>query len=134
MLGHISLSLCLSASLSSLCPLTADIIPLCLSRQRYQRIKGSQQIAKRLKAFKTGAEDNVLLLPVKSAGKGLNLCEAEHVLFAEPLLDRALEAQAIGRVHRMGQERRTFVHRFAVDGTVEERINNWRKGGVSGDA
>lgn len=33
------------------------------------------------------------------------------MLFAEPLLDPAAEAQAIGRVHRIGQTRVTHIHR-----------------------
>eukprot|EP00967_Tisochrysis_lutea_P153110 scaffold301448_cov17-Tisochrysis_lutea.AAC.2 len=53
----------------------------------------------------------ILLLNMTSGGAGLNITEAQHVLFAEPLLDAAAEAQAIGRVHRIGQTRETHVHR-----------------------
>lgn len=37
--------------------------------------------------------------------------EAQHVVLAEPLLDPAVEAQAVGRVDRIGQTRATHVHR-----------------------
>lgn len=37
--------------------------------------------------------------------------EAQHVILTEPLLDPAVEAQAVGRVHRIGQTQPTFVHR-----------------------
>ena len=47
----------------------------------------------------------MLLLLVKQGGNGLNLTEAQHVLLVEPLLDPAVEAQAIGRVDRIGQVR-----------------------------
>lgn len=43
----------------------------------------------------------VLLLPVKEAGKGLNLLGVNHVFFMEPLINPAVEAQAIGRIYRL---------------------------------
>jgi hypothetical protein len=60
-----------------------------------------------------GAPPRVLLLLVKQGGNGLNLTEAQHVVLVEPLLDPGVEAQAVGRVHRIGQTRPTFVHRWA---------------------
>lgn len=41
----------------------------------------------------------VLLMLVKRGGKGLNLVEATHVFMVEPLLNPALDAQAIGRLY-----------------------------------
>ncbi|CAM8967753.1 unnamed protein product [Rhodiola kirilowii] len=58
----------------------------------------------------------------KHGANGLNLLEAQHVVLVEPLLNPAVEAQAISRVHRIGQRSKTLVHRFAVKGTVEEGI------------
>ena len=40
----------------------------------------------------------------------------------EPLLDPALEQQAVSRVHRIGQQNPTFVHRFIIRDTIEERV------------
>eukprot|EP00258_Populus_trichocarpa_P032016 XP_024448035.1 E3 ubiquitin-protein ligase SHPRH-like [Populus trichocarpa] len=54
----------------------------------------------------------VLLLLIQHGVNGLNLLEAQHVVLVEPLLNPADEAQAVSRVHRIGQEKRTLVHRF----------------------
>jgi len=67
-------------------------------------------------------EVTCLLLNLKFAGKGLNLIEATHVFLVEPILSADEELQAIGRVHRIGQTRETFVHRFITKDTIEETV------------
>lgn len=69
----------------------------------------------------------VLLLLIQHGANGLNLLEARHVILIEPLLNSAAEAQAISRVHRIGQHRQTLVHRFLVKNTVEESIYKLNK-------
>jgi hypothetical protein len=51
------------------------------------------------------------------------LADAQHVVLVEPLLDPAVEAQAVGRVHRIGQTDTTVVHRFVVEASVEENVH-----------
>ena len=55
---------------------------------------------------------------------GLNVIEANHVVLVEPMLSDAVEQQAISRVHRIGQTRPTFVHRYLVRDTVEGPIHD----------
>ncbi|PIN24826.1 DEAD box-containing helicase-like transcription factor/DNA repair protein [Handroanthus impetiginosus] len=77
---------------------------------------------------KTDAKSpQVLLLLIQHGANGLNLLEAQHVILVEPLLNPAAEAQAVGRVHRIGQQHKTLVHRFIVKNTVEESIYKLNK-------
>lgn len=83
---------------------------------------GSQAFAKVVEEFKTCDYTNVILLPLRRAGAGLNLTEARHVILMEPSMDVSLEAQAVGRVHRIGQTKSTYVHRVIVNDTIEDNI------------
>ncbi|MEM0968356.1 MAG: ATP-dependent helicase [Verrucomicrobiota bacterium] len=40
----------------------------------------------------------------------------------DPWWNPAVEEQATGRAHRMGQQNPVFVYRFVTQGTIEERI------------
>lgn len=66
----------------------------------------------------------VFLLHARAHASGLNLTNASHVFLMEPLVNTALELQAIARVHRIGQAHETTVWLYIVDGTVEESIYN----------
>lgn len=74
----------------------------------------------------------VLLLLIQHGANGLNILEAQHVILVEPLLNPAAEAQAINRVHRIGQDKKTFVHRFIVSTCHLPLFNQlWFNGAVS---
>lgn len=62
------------------------------------------------------------LLDAKADSSGLNLVNATHVFLAEPLINTAIELQAIARVHRIGQRRPTTVWMYLISDTVEEAI------------
>ena len=47
---------------------------------------------------------------------------ALQVFIMDPCLNVALEDQAVGRVHRMGQTREVHVYRLAMKGSVDERV------------
>ncbi|XP_078436661.1 RING-finger, DEAD-like helicase, PHD and SNF2 domain-containing protein isoform X2 [Wolffia australiana] len=94
----------------------------------YVRMKGGRKAEAAIAQFK-GYQSGinavrVLLLLIQHGANGLNILEAQHVILVEPLLNPAAEAQAINRVHRIGQDKKTFVHRFMISGTVEESIYN----------
>lgn len=64
----------------------------------------------------------VLLLSLRAGGVGLNLTSAKRVFMMDPWWSFAVEAQAIDRVHRMGQEEEVKVVRFVVGGSIEGRM------------
>ncbi|XP_019456201.1 PREDICTED: E3 ubiquitin-protein ligase SHPRH isoform X2 [Lupinus angustifolius] len=92
------------------------------------RMKGGRKAHVAISQFRKGCESStsksiqVLLLLIQHGANGLNLLEAQHVVLVEPLLNPAAEAQAISRVHRIGQKHKTLIHRFIVKDTVEESI------------
>ena len=53
----------------------------------------------------------VIMLSLEHAASGTNLVEATHVILIDPVADTkeravAIESQAIGRAHRMGQDKK----------------------------
>ncbi|KAH9860799.1 hypothetical protein J1614_012132, partial [Plenodomus biglobosus] len=72
--------------------------------------------------FKSDPGVEVFLLDAKSDSSGLNLVNATYVFLCEPLINPALELQAIARVHRIGQKRATTVFMYLIADTVEQAI------------
>ncbi|XP_076060889.1 E3 ubiquitin-protein ligase SHPRH [Oratosquilla oratoria] len=89
----------------------------------YRSLHQHSKFQTNLTSFKSNNEITALLMPIKSGANGLNLIGARHVVLVEPILNPAAELQAIGRVHRIGQTHPTVVHRFLVQGTIEERMH-----------
>ena len=69
-----------------------------------------------------GGYGMVLLLSLRAGGVGLNLTSAKRVYMMDPWWSFAVEAQAIDRVHRMGQDEAVRVTRFIVGGSIEQRM------------
>ncbi|GKY93405.1 hypothetical protein MPSEU_000308100 [Mayamaea pseudoterrestris] len=69
----------------------------------------------------------LLLLDVKHGAEGLTILEATHCFMVEPILNAGLDAQAISRNFRIGQCRRTYVHRYLIEGTIETKIDKIRE-------
>ncbi|KAH6867070.1 SNF2 family N-terminal domain-containing protein, partial [Alternaria rosae] len=75
-----------------------------------------------IREFKLDPSVECLLLDAKTDSSGLSLVNATYVFLCEPLINPAIELQAINRVHRIGQERPTTVFMYLVSNTVEEAI------------
>lgn len=98
-----------------------DVLALAFDRFRI----GCSSIDKPngIEKFKKDPSVECFLLHSRAHSSGLNLVNASHVFLCEPLLNTALELQAIARVDRIGQHQETNVWLYLVDGTVEESIH-----------
>lgn len=83
--------------------------------------KGAKMFGASAQALRSSCQ--VMLLNVKRGAEGLTLVAATHVFMIEPLLHCGLDAQAINRVHRIGQTEKTYVHRYIIKDTIEEKID-----------
>jgi superfamily II DNA or RNA helicase len=91
---------------------------------RYQYLDGSTPAAargERVAAFQRG-EGDLFLISLKAGGFGLNLTAADYVVITDPWWNPAAEDQAMGRAHRIGQQRPVTVYRLVTAGSIEERI------------
>lgn len=75
-----------------------------------------------INAFKEDPECTVFLISLKAGGFGLNLTEASYVFLMDPWWNPAVEAQAIDRIHRIGQKQAVFAYRIVTRGTIEEKV------------
>ncbi len=71
--------------------------------------------------FKNGTAP-VFLISLKSGGFGLNLTEADYCILLDPWWNPATEAQAVDRVHRIGQTRKVMVYRLVAKDTIEQKV------------
>jgi DNA repair protein RAD5 len=98
---------------------------LTRSNMQFLRLDGSMPQKARaavLTKFQDSDRFTVLLISLRAGGVGLNLTSAKRVYMMDPWWSFAVEAQAIDRVHRMGQDDEVKVYRFIVKDSVEERM------------
>lgn len=80
----------------------------------------------------TRGETDVLLLMLEAMSSGLNLVNANHIIFLHALVGndstvRMMEEQAIHRSHRTNQQKHVHIHWFIAERTQEERIFKTRR-------
>jgi len=74
-----------------------------------------------LERFKNGGAP-VFLISLKAGGFGLNLTEADYCILLDPWWNPATEAQAVDRIHRIGQTKKVMVYRLVAKDTIEEKV------------
>lgn len=90
------------------------------------------QKKKAIHNFKTNSYYKIFLLSSKYAASGLDLVEANKIIFIDPTygdFDKVteVEEQMLGRIHRLGQKNPIEVARFLVKNTIEEEcFNEWK--------
>lgn len=85
------------------------------------------QRKKAIKSFSTDNTLNIIMLSSRNAASGINLTKANKIILFEPVYGsteyrKEIEAQAIGRSDRIGQQRPIDVYRFIIKDTIEEDI------------
>jgi len=74
-----------------------------------------------IEEFRSGAAP-AFLISLKAGGFGLNLTEADYCILLDPWWNPATEAQAVDRIHRIGQTRKVMVYRLVAKGTLEDKV------------
>jgi len=74
-----------------------------------------------LAEFKNGTAP-VFLISLKAGGFGLNLTEADYCILLDPWWNPATEAQAVDRIHRIGQTKKVMIYRLVAKDTIEEKV------------
>ncbi|MCU0445297.1 MAG: SNF2-related protein [Microscillaceae bacterium] len=83
--------------------------------------------AAKVKRFQTDKGCRVFLMSLKAGGVGLNLTAADYVYLIDPWWNPAVEAQAIDRTHRIGQDKKVFAYKMICKDTIEEKILTLQK-------
>jgi len=109
---------------------TLDLIKKALDQKgiKYAYLDG--QTKKRdevVDSFMNNDECKVFLLSLKAGNTGLNLTKAQYVYIFDPWWNPAVEAQAIDRTHRIGQNNKVFAYKLICKDTVEEKIVQLQK-------
>eukprot|EP01114_Cavostelium_apophysatum_P002591 TRINITY_DN122_c0_g1_i1.p1 TRINITY_DN122_c0_g1~~TRINITY_DN122_c0_g1_i1.p1 ORF type:complete len:1364 (-),score=419.53 TRINITY_DN122_c0_g1_i1:2222-6313(-) len=88
----------------------------------FTRLNGTEaERTKAIQGFQTDPKITVFLISMKW-NAGLTLTCAQNCFLLEPSLNPALEEQATNRIYRIGQLKATYVYRFIIKNTIEERI------------
>lgn len=104
-----------------------DLIQLALNNVgiKYCRLDGKMSRIARsqaMDAFRDDPSVHVILVSIMAGGMGLNLTAGSNVYVMEPQYNPAAEAQAIDRVHRLGQKREVRTVRYIMQNSFEERM------------
>ena len=84
----------------------------------------TQKREQEITLFQENIQKKIFLLSLKAGGTGINLTAADYVILFDPWWNPAVEAQAIDRSHRIGQEKKVIAYKMIVRNSIEEKIMN----------
>ncbi|KIW21877.1 uncharacterized protein PV07_12710, partial [Cladophialophora immunda] len=96
----------------------------------FERIDGEHSVEHRqdvLARFGADPLVPVLIMTTGVGAFGLSIIAANRVFLVEPQWNPSVEAQAIGRTIRIGQQKAVLVTRYVVENSVEEDIRQLRR-------
>lgn len=106
-----------------------DLIQMCVLRPRelkFLRVDGSvdpkTRDLKLTKFEKPGSRYFCMCLSSQVGGVGLTLTSADRVILMDPAWNPAMDAQAVDRVHRIGQTKEVKVYRMICAGALEDKM------------
>ncbi|KAL9031346.1 MAG: hypothetical protein Q9196_000601, partial [Gyalolechia fulgens] len=104
-----------------------DLIEIAVKEQHigFVRLDGKMSRNDRaasLGAFRDDPNVTLILISIGAGGLGLNLTSGSKVYVMEPQFNPAAEAQAVDRVHRLGQTREVVITRFIMEDSFEEKM------------
>ncbi len=104
-----------------------DLIQIALDNVgiTHCRLDGKMTRTQRTQAMDTFRENDavhVMLVSIHAGGLGLNLTAGSKVYVMEPQYNPQAEAQAVDRVHRLGQKRPVHTVRYIMNDSWEEKM------------
>ena len=89
----------------------------------YEYLDGrTRDRASRVQRFQQDPDCKLFLISLRAGGHGLNLTAADTVFVLDPWWNPAVEAQAVDRTHRIGQQRQVHALRLIAADTVEQKV------------
>ncbi|EFQ99315.1 transcription termination factor 2 [Nannizzia gypsea CBS 118893] len=110
-----------------------DLIEVALEENKltgFTRLDGTMSLKQRnasIETFSTDDSVTILLVTIGAGGVGLNLTAGSIVYIMEPQYNPAAIAQAVDRVHRIGQKREVTTIQFIMNDSIEEKITELAK-------
>ena len=77
--------------------------------------------------FNNDSRIRLFLASLKVGGVGINLTSADTVILTDPWWNPAVENQAIGRIHRLGQQKKSIIYRLISQDSIEQKIKDLQK-------